>query len=270
MTTIKLLTFLFSSLIINLRTESLKLFSKRKLNLETIENGYCSTWLLELPIEQPRRQQMKQKIISAVYKIMNTVTGDFYIGSSRNVKRRWAVHKCPSTWKHYPNKPLYKDMQKYGVDKFMFQILVPVMPEYLTQVEQEYIEMLNPTYNKNNAKGWNVEEYKEANRKYKQSEKYKETIRKYYQSEKGKEAIRKYQQSEKYKKYIRKYQQSEKYKEYEKKYHKKYYSKLCEYNGETLTLKALICRFQRAGIEHATLEAKKYLIITTQKQIETE
>ena len=31
---------------------------------------------------------------SAVYKITNTITGDFYIGSSKDVKRRWAVHKC--------------------------------------------------------------------------------------------------------------------------------------------------------------------------------
>ena len=173
---------------------------------------------------------MKERI-SAVYKILNTVTGDFYIGSSRNVKQRWAAHKCPSVWKQHPNNPMYKDMQKYGVDRFRFQILVPVMPEYLTQIEQELIEMLNPTYNNNNAKGWNVERYKEAIRK---------AIRKYQQSEKGKKASR------------------------------KYYSQLCEYNGETLTLKALICRFQRAGIEHPTLEAKKYLITTTQKQIETE
>ena len=214
------------------------------------------------------------KIISAVYKILNTVTGDFYIGSSRNVKRRWAQHKYPSVWKHHPNNPMYKDMQKYGVDRFMFQILVPVMPEYLTQVEQEFIEMLNPTYNNNNAKGWNTEKYKESNRKYKQSEKGKETIRKairkYKQSEKGKEANRKYQRSEKGKeairKAIRKYRHSEKGKEA----NRKYFSKLCEYNDETLTLIALICRFQRMKIPHATLEAKKYLITTTQKQNETE
>ena len=197
-----------------------------------------------------------KEIISAVYKIVNTVTGDFYIGSSRNVKRRWAVHKCPSVWKQHPNNPMYKDMQKYGVESFSFQILVPVLPEYLTQVEQEFIEMLNPTYNNNNAKGWDTEQYKETNRKYKQSEKGKKAIRKanrkYQQSEKGKKANRKYQQSEKGRKAIR-----------------KYYNQLCEYNGETLTLKALICRFQRAGIEYATLEAKKYLVITTQKQNET-
>ena len=37
--------------------------------------------------------------ISAVYKITNTVTGDFYIGSSKDVKQRWKEHKWPSKWK---------------------------------------------------------------------------------------------------------------------------------------------------------------------------
>lgn len=185
--------------------------------------------------------------ISAVYKIINTVTGDFYVGSSSNVMKRWADHKCPSTWKNKPNKPLYQDMQKYGLDKFRFQILCPVEPEHLKQVEQELIDMLHPTYNQINAKSWNVERYKES-------------IRKYQQSEKGKEYMKDYKQTEKYKEYEKKYNQTEKRKEYMKKYQKKYNSRLCNYNGETLKLSALIQRFRRAGIEHPDIEAKKYLI----------
>lgn len=57
--------------------------------------------------------------ISAVYKITNTVTGDFYIGSSRNVKVRWTNHKCPSMRKKHPNSKMYQDMQKYGVEKLI-------------------------------------------------------------------------------------------------------------------------------------------------------
>ena len=167
---------------------------------------------------------MKEKV-SAVYKIVNTVTGDSYIGSSNDVYRRWADHKYPSTRERFPNSQLYKDMKTYGVDKFRFQILCPVMEECLTQVEQELIEMLNPTYNDKNAKGWNVERRKETNMKAR---------KKYQHSEKGKEVNRKYQ--------------------------KKYYNQLCEYNGETLTLNALSARFRRAGIKHPTQEAKKYLI----------
>lgn len=176
--------------------------------------------------------------ISAVYKIVNEVTGDFYIGSSKNVKQRWAEHKCLSSWKRYPNSPMYQDMKKHGVENFRFQILAPVMEEHLKDVEQEFIEMLKPTYNSIYAKGWDVERQKESNRK---------SSRKYCQSDKGKE-------------YHRKYNQSKKGKEVSRKSGKKYYSQLVFYNGETMTLKTLFRRFQRAGVEHPTLEAKKYLI----------
>lgn len=163
--------------------------------------------------------------ISAVYKIVNTVTGDFYIGSSNNVKKRWKEHKCPSKWGENPNSKMYQDMQEYGVDKFRFQILAPVMEEYLTQVEQEFIELLEPTYNDRYSKGWDVERRKAANKK---------ASNKYRQSDKGKVVYRKAS--------------------------KKYLNQPCLYNGETLTLCALSQRFHKAGIPHPTLEAKKYLI----------
>ena len=91
--------------------------------------------------------------ISGVYKITNTITGDFYIGSSKDVKRRWREHKKPSTWKRFPNSPMYQDMQKYGVDKFAFEILEEVEIEKLKEKEQKFIEILKPTYNNINAKG---------------------------------------------------------------------------------------------------------------------
>lgn len=41
---------------------------------------------------------------------------------------------------------------------------------------------------------------------------------------------------------------------------RQYYKRPCLYNGETLTLSALEQRFLKAGIEHPTIEAKKYII----------
>ena len=172
---------------------------------------------------------MAEKIIG-VYKITNTATGDFYIGSSKDIKRRWSSHKWPSIWNECPNNPMYLDMQKYGTDKFEFQILEEVKPEHLKEKEQQFIETLKPTYNNYNAKGWDFEKYKEYDKEYRKSNKYKE-----YQKE---------------------YKKSEKYKEYDKEYR----NQLCYYNGETLTLNALRRRFQRAGVEHPVLEAKKYLM----------
>ena len=150
--------------------------------------------------------------ISAVYKITNTVTNDFYIGSSKDVKQRWASHKWPSKWKRYSNNPMYIDMQRYGVDKFEFEILEEVEEGKLKEKEQQFIETLKPTYNDRNANGFDFERRK-----------------KYQKSDKGKEA------------------------------QKKYESQLCCYNGETLTLTTLSKRFSKAGIDHPTQEAKKYL-----------
>ena len=158
--------------------------------------------------------------ISAVYQVINTITGDRYVGSSKDVERRWAYHKCPSVWEHL-NRPLYKDMQKYGIDKFKFQILAPVMEERLREVEQEFIDMLKPAYNQVNASRWTDEKMRAARKKYRQTEKGKAVDR----------AIA-----------------------------KKYSSQPCSYNGETLRLGTLVMRFVRAGIPHANIEAKKYLI----------
>lgn len=103
---------------------------------------------------------------SAVYKITNTVTGDFYIGSSKNVKRRWKAHKEPSRWSSNPNNLLYRDFQKYGVDKFDFQILANVESDILKEAEQQFIEKLQPTYNNYRAKGLNTEIIKSHNKDY--------------------------------------------------------------------------------------------------------
>ena len=157
------------------------------------------------------------KKISGIYKITNTVTGDFYIGSSKNVKHRWAVHKCQSTWKKCPDNPMYHDMRKYGIDKFVFEILAEVKVGSLKEAEQKFIKTLNPTYNNNNAKGLDIERKKEYQKEYHKSEKYNE-------------------------------------------YHKEYDNQLCRYNGKKMTLHALYERFRKAGVEHPTLEAKKYII----------
>ena len=162
--------------------------------------------------------------ISGVYKITNTVTNDFYIGSSKDVKKRWISHKSPSRWKENPNISLYKDMQKYGVDKFDFQILANVESEHLKDVEQQFIETLKPTYNSYKANDIDSEKRRKTHNK----------------------AIRKYRQTEKGKKHT-------------KEYNKDYLNQLCSYNGETITLDALRYRFTKAGIEHPTIEAKKYL-----------
>lgn len=168
------------------------------------------------------------EIICAVYKIINTITGDFYIGSSKDVKRRWLEHKRPSTWKKNPNNPLYLDMKKYGLDIFDFQILAEVESEKLKETEQKFIEKLQPTYNNHNAKGLDAKRYKEYQIEYRKSDRCKESVKR---------------------------------RECQREYLNKYYNQLCCYNGQILTLNALVQRFIKAGIAHPNIEAKKYLVL---------
>ena len=123
-------------------------------------------------------QGNNMKIIG-VYKITNTVTGDFYIGSSKNIKQRWADHKCPSSLKKCPNNPMYLDMQRYGTDKFELQILAEVKTDKLKETEQKFIETLKPTYNSNRANGWDIERYKKYQKEYNKTEKQKEARKEY-------------------------------------------------------------------------------------------
>lgn len=117
--------------------------------------------------------------ISAVYKITNTITGDFYIGSSKNVKLRWESHKWPSTWNKYPNKQLYLDMQKYGIDKFEFQVIVEIEAEHLKEKEQEFIEKMHPTYNNYRANGRDFDRRKKSQKEYQKSNKRKKYEKEY-------------------------------------------------------------------------------------------
>ena len=159
--------------------------------------------------------------ISGIYKITNTITCDCYIGSSKNINRRWAEHKCQSSWNRFPNNQLYQDMRKYGIENFVFEVIEEAEESFLKEKEQQFIETLKPTYNNRNAKGWDIERRKEYNKEYKKTDKRKK---------------------------------------YNKEYNKEYKNQLCCYNGEILTLNALYKRFKRQGIPHPQIEAKKYLL----------
>ena len=159
--------------------------------------------------------------ISGVYRITNAVTNDFYIGSSKDVKKRWNEHKCPSKWNEYPNRPMFLDMLKYGVDKFVFEVIEEAEESFLKETEQYFIETLKPTYNNINAKGLDIERRKESQKEY---------------------------------------QKTDKRKKYKKEYIKEYQNQLCCYDGKTLTLNALSIRFLRKVLSNPTQEAKKYLI----------
>ena len=117
--------------------------------------------------------------VCIVYKFTNTITGDFHIGSRNNVKLRLAEHKRQPIWIEIPNDQLYQDIQKYGDDKFeleILEILEEDEEEKMKEVEQQFIEMLKPTYNQMNEKDLDIESYKEHKSEYNKTNKYQNQL----------------------------------------------------------------------------------------------
>lgn len=61
---------------------------------------------------------------TGVYKITNTISGDFYIGSARiSFHKRWSKHKWQLRTNKHPNKHMQNSWNKYGETAFNFSIL---------------------------------------------------------------------------------------------------------------------------------------------------
>lgn len=86
------------------------------------------------------------KKVCGVYKIENTITGDFYVGSSVNVKRRWITHRNPFRHSYCPDNKMYSDMEKYGNDCFKMELICECKEENLKEMEQYFIDNMKPTY----------------------------------------------------------------------------------------------------------------------------
>ena len=196
--------------------------------------------------------------ISGVYQIINTITGDCYIGSSVDLKRRKIEHFKNSTWKKEPNKPLYKYMQQYGKENFLFKTIWLCVPEELKKCEQLAIDKYNPKYNVYAAYiGMSKEEYKEQ-----WDKENADSIKQQHKQYRKEHADSIRQQQKQYRK-----EHADSIKQYRKEHadsirqqQKQYHNQQCLYENEIITLNTLSSRFARKGIEHPTIEAKKYLI----------
>ena len=78
--------------------------------------------------------------MTGIYKITNTINNKIYIGQSVHIKKRWSEHKSYYT---DSQTPLYKAMQKYGVEYFDFEIIEECSIAELDEKEQYYIQEFN-------------------------------------------------------------------------------------------------------------------------------
>lgn len=84
---------------------------------------------------------------SGVYQIVNVLTGDFYVGSAKDLYNREHTHRTALRKGRHGNKNLQKAYEEYGLDYLYFYVLEKVSVSELLNREQHYMDSLLPTYN---------------------------------------------------------------------------------------------------------------------------
>lgn len=87
-----------------------------------------------------------------VYKIINITNGKVYIGSSKNIDRRWSEHIRSLEVNMHPNKKLQNAWNKYGKQNFKFEIIEECDEKHQFKREQYYIDLYKPFQNN----GYNI------------------------------------------------------------------------------------------------------------------
>ena len=86
--------------------------------------------------------------ISGIYQIVNTINRKKYIGSSINIRDRWHRHKKLLRKNKHDNIHLQRAWNKYGEDKFVFEVVEEVKDNSrLCEREQYWIDTTMDKYN---------------------------------------------------------------------------------------------------------------------------
>lgn len=89
---------------------------------------------------------MKHIKNKGVYIIVNTITFDFYIGSSHNIKNRLSRHLRELKKGTHHSTILQRAVNKYHINNFKFASFIQE-DDSLLELEQLCIDFLNPKYN---------------------------------------------------------------------------------------------------------------------------
>ena len=81
-----------------------------------------------------------------IYRIKNLINGKCYYGSSKNIEKRWSVHKRELNNNTHINCILQRAWDKYGENNFIFEIIEECDINVLFETEQKYLD-LQPDYN---------------------------------------------------------------------------------------------------------------------------
>lgn len=144
------------------------------------------------------------------YRIVNSITGQSYFGSTRDLKLRWSGHKECSKAK---NRPLYIDMREIGIENFYMERLGTYNSKEESRIAEDLLIKSNPTNYNLYCALQSQEKSKNSQRDYQQSEKSKNYQRDYQRKsrqteeykQKSREYRSKHRQTEEYKKYVSDY-----------------------------------------------------------------
>jgi group I intron endonuclease len=126
-----------------------------------------------------------------IYKIVNKVTNESYVGSSINLKKRKSDHFYLLKRGNHGNTHLQNSYKKYGHENFDFFIIEICETYECLDIEQKYINQMKPEFNINPTAGnsLGVKHKKETIEKIRNSQKGKikseETKRKISEKNKG-------------------------------------------------------------------------------------
>lgn len=83
-----------------------------------------------------------------IYKITNLISNQIYVGQSIDILCRWRHHKTDAfkNDQQYQNNPLYKDIRRYGLNNFLFEIIEECRVNELNDKQKYWISYYN-SYN---------------------------------------------------------------------------------------------------------------------------
>lgn len=85
---------------------------------------------------------------SGVYRILNTVTSECYIGASRDIEARWDSHRRSLNKQKHHSKKLQDSWNCYGANQFLFEV-IEECSENLREQERDWVLKLKPRFNTN-------------------------------------------------------------------------------------------------------------------------
>jgi len=110
--------------------------------MNSIENIECDPTGSILIKNEPEQENGTTKI-SGIYKIINKINNKYYVGSSKNISKRFKEHKTYLKGHYHFNSHLQYSWNKYGENNFEFILIEHVLPDQLLTTEQKYLNISN-------------------------------------------------------------------------------------------------------------------------------